>query len=391
MESKFDRQILRENTRSVKWDLVKTLYGSNDVLPMWVADMDFLVPEEIKKALIKRAAHGVFGYTFTDPALNKLVTNWLEERFQWKVSAASIMYSPGVIPTLNMAIQAFTKMEDKILIQTPVYPPFHDSITNNNRQVVENPLILKGAKYEIDFEDMENKLKDGVKAFVLCNPHNPVGRVWTLEELTKMAELCKKYDVLIISDEIHADIVYAGHRHVPIASIDPELKNRTITCLSPTKTFNLAGLQVSYAVVENEEMRSQLEKTFHKNGLHMINTMGITALEVAYQHGHKWVDELVQYLETNVELVEYSFANTNVRVIKPEGTYLIWLDFRALGLEHEELKDWLVKSAKVALNDGITYGKAGEGFMRLNIAAPNSVVTQAVHRIKQALRDVAND
>ena len=387
MESKFDQHILRENTRSVKWDLVKTLYGADDILPMWVADMDFLVPEEVRKALIKRAAHGVFGYTFTDPALNKLVTSWLDERFQWKVSPASILYSPGVIPTLNMAIQAFTNIGDKILIQTPVYPPFHDSIRNNGREVVENPLILNGSKYEIDFDDMEAKIKEGVKAFVLCNPHNPVGRVWTKEELTKMAELCDQYDVFIISDEIHADIVYSGHHHIPIASLNTKLKNRTITCLSPTKTFNLAGLQVSYAVVEDEGIRKQLEKTFHKNGMHMINTMGITALEAAYQHGHAWLDDLVTYLETNVELVEYSFQNTEIRVIKPEGTYLVWLDFRSLGFTHDELKDWLVKSAKVALNDGITYGKEGEGFMRLNVAAPSSLVTQAVHRIKKALKN----
>lgn len=388
MDSHFDRQMMRENTRSVKWDLRKAIFGSEDILPMWVADMDFLVPDQVKKALIKRAGHGIYGYTFTDPSLNKLVTKWLMERFQWKVGASSIIYSPGVIPTLNMAIQAFTEIGDPIMIQTPVYPPFHDSIKNNQREIVENPLILNNNKYEIDFHDMEEKIKNGVKAFILCNPHNPVGRVWTIEELTKMAELCQKYNVLIFSDEIHADIIYSGHQHIPIASINDEIANRTITCLSPTKTFNLAGLQVSYAVVKKEEMRKQLEKAFHKNGIHMINTMGITALEAAYTHGHQWLQELVEYLETNVELLEYSFDNTEIQVIKPEGTYLVWLDFRALGMEHEDLKNWLITKAKVGLNDGLTYGEEGEGFMRINIGAPRSQVTQAIHRIKHAIKEL---
>src|SRR5699024_2759549 len=290
----FNDIIDRRNTRAAKWDLVKSLYGSEEVLPMWVADMDFKVPEAVSTALVERAHHGIFGYTLTDTKFSDSVVNWLSKRHDWKVPKSNILYSPGVITTLYMAIQTFTKRKDKVLIQTPVYPPFYDIVKKHDRTLVKNKLILEDGKYQIDFEDFEKKLKDGVKAFILCNPHNPVGRVWKKDELEKIVALCKKYEVLILSDEIHADIILPPHKHHPIATIDHEMADNIINCLSRTKTFNLAGLQVSYAIVSNKEKRESLEKTFHKQGIHNINTMGITALEAAYNDGTEWLDGLIE-------------------------------------------------------------------------------------------------
>ncbi|WP_058306858.1 MalY/PatB family protein [Gracilibacillus massiliensis] len=386
MNFSFDKQIERRNTRAVKWDLVKSLYGDEDVLPMWVADMDFEAPPAVTQALTERAKHGVFGYTFTDTVLQDTITEWLAYKHNWEVNRASILYSPGVIATLYMAIQTFTEVGDKVLIQTPVYPPFYDIVKNHDRQLEKNQLILDGDTYRIDFEDFENKLKQGVKAFILCNPHNPVGRVWTKDELAKMVALCKQYDVLILSDEIHADLVFSPNKHLPVAKIDPEMADNIITCMSPTKTFNLAGLQVSYAIVSNKQKREALEKTFHKQGMHILNTMGITALEAAYQDGRDWLDGLMEQLKENLNYLTNAFSNRNeVKVFQPEGTYLVWLDFRALNLSQADLKNFLQKEAKVGLNDGASFGEEGNGFMRMNIACPLESVKEGTKRIIKAL------
>ncbi len=392
MTFSFDKQIERRNTRAVKWDLVKALYGSEDVLPMWVADMDFEVPPAVKDALTERAKHGVFGYTFTDNALQDTITDWLEYKHDWKVKSTSIQYSPGVIATLYMAIQTFTDIGDKVLIQTPVYPPFYDIVKGHDRELVTNQLIVQENKYEIDFDDFESKLQQGVKAFILCNPHNPVGRVWTKAELEKIVALCKKYHVMIFADEIHADLVYQPHKHIPIAKIDEDMAGQIITCMSPTKTFNLAGLQVSYWIVPDKEKRDALEKTFHKQGMHILNTMGITALDAAYNNGREWLDQLLDQLHTNIDYVDNALANhPKVNVFHPEGTYLIWLDFRKLGLSQDELKEFLQKEAKVGLNDGASFGEEGIGFMRMNIACPLDIVKEGTTRIINALENVKKE
>ncbi|WP_208586399.1 MalY/PatB family protein [Gracilibacillus suaedae] len=386
MTFSFDKKIERRNTRAVKWDLVKSLYGSEDVLPMWVADMDFEVPPAVKDALTERAQHGVFGYTYTDNALQNTITDWLEYKHDWKVKSASILYSPGVIATLYMAIQTFTNKGDKVLIQTPVYPPFYDIVKNHDRELVTNPLMVQEDRYEIDFEDFETKLQQGVTVFILCNPHNPVGRVWTQAELEKIVALCKKYDVMIFADEIHADLVYQPNKHIPIANIDQEMEEQIITCMSPTKTFNLAGLQVSYAIVADKQKRDALEKTFHKQGMHILNTMGITALDAAYNNGREWLEQLLEQLQTNIDYVANTFANhPKVNVFRPEGTYLIWLDFSKLELSQDELKEFLQKEAQVGLNDGASFGEEGTGFMRMNIACPLDIVKEGTTRIKNAL------
>ncbi|WP_163579403.1 MalY/PatB family protein [Gracilibacillus saliphilus] len=386
MTFSFDKKIERRNTRAVKWDLVKSLYGSEDVLPMWVADMDFEVPPAVKNALTERAQHGVFGYTYTDNALQNTITDWLEYKHDWKVKSASILYSPGVIATLYMAIQTFTDKGDKVLIQTPVYPPFYDIVKNHDRELVTNSLVVQENRYEIDFVDFEAKLKQGVKVFILCNPHNPVGRVWTQAELEKIVALCKKYNVMIFADEIHADLVYHPNKHVPIAKIDEDMEEQIITCMSPTKTFNLAGLQVSYAIIANKQKRDALEKTFHKQGMHILNTMGITALDAAYNNGREWLEQLLEQLQTNIDYVANTFADhPKVKVFRPEGTYLIWLDFSKLELSQDELKEFLQTRAQVGLNDGASFGEEGTGFMRMNIACPLDIVKEGTTRIKNAL------
>ncbi|MDX8044779.1 MalY/PatB family protein [Gracilibacillus sp. S3-1-1] len=386
MTFSFDKQIERRNTRAVKWDLVQSLYGSKDVLPMWVADMDFEVPPAVKDALVERVQHGVFGYTFADPALQNAITGWLDYKHDWQVKSASILYSPGVITTLYMAIQTFTHQGDKVLIQTPVYPPFYDIVKRHDRQLVTSQLKVHEGKYEMDFDDFEAKLQQGVKAFILCNPHNPVGRVWKQEELEQIVALCKKYNVLILADEIHADLVYKPNKHIPIAKIDEEMTDQIITCMSPTKTFNLAGLQASYVIVTDKEKREALEQSFNKQGVHMLNTMGITAIEAAYNNGREWLDGLLAQLEENIDYVVHAFQdNDKVEITRPEGTYLVWMDFRKLGLSQDELKEFLQKDAKIGLNDGATFGEEGIGFMRMNVACPLSTVKEGTERILAAL------
>jgi cysteine-S-conjugate beta-lyase len=388
MSSLFEAEINRQNTKSAKWDLVKHLYGSDDVLPMWVADMDLKVPEVVTKALQDRVDHGIFGYTLIDTPVKESVSNWVNTMHHWKINKSWLQFSPGVITTLHMAVQTFTNEQDNILIQTPVYPPFYQIIETHNRKVVKNPLLFVNGKYEIDFDDMEQKMQQGIKAFILCNPHNPVGRVWSKEELIKIIELCKEYHVLILSDEIHADLVYPSYQHIPIASLDDEIRDKTITCMSPTKTFNLAGLQASYAVVPNKEMREQLDQMFQKQGIHGINTMGIAALEAAYTDGAEWLASLKDHLLKNATMIKDMLKDCEeITMIEPEGTYLIWLDFRKLGFTQEELKELLQKEAKVGLNDGVSFGIEGTGFMRVNIATTSERVKEGMSRIIHAVKN----
>ncbi|KGX83217.1 MalY/PatB family protein [Pontibacillus marinus] len=384
--SKFQKVTNRLSTRSVKWDWRKKLFNSEEVLPMWVADMDFEVPEAVKNALIKRAEHGIFGYTLTDQKVNETIQNWLKSKHDWEIEKDWLTYSPGVVPTLHTIIEALTSEEDKVLIQTPVYPPFFQVVNKHNRTLVKNPLQIENGRYEIDFKDLEEKLASGVKAFILCNPHNPVGRVWQKDELQKMADLCMKHDVLIISDEIHSDLVYPGYKHIPIASLSKDIEANTITCMAPSKTFNLAGLQASYVITPDKKMREAVNEQFGLQGLNMLNTMGITAMEAAYEHGGQWLEELIQVIKSNKDrLMERLHSETEtIKVIEPEGTYLVWLDCREMGLSHSDLKQWFVEGAKVGLNDGASFGEDGEGFMRINIACPPETLEEGINRIVNA-------
>ncbi|MGP4108955.1 MalY/PatB family protein [Virgibacillus sp. L01] len=383
----FEKVHDRKNTRSVKWDMLKPVFQTEDVLPMWVADMDFQAPQAVNDALKDRADHGIYGYTIIDDDVKDSIINWVTKRHDWEINSDWLSFSPGVVTSLHMAIQAFTEPNDKVLIQTPVYTPFYSVIETHNREVVKNPLLQKDNYYHIDFDDFENKLKQGVKAFVLCSPHNPVGRVWTREELQEMARLCLKYDVLILSDEIHGDLTYPNEKHIPIASLSDDIAEQTITCMSPSKTFNLAGLQASYVITTDKEKRDALNKQLNSQGHHMLNTMGNTAMEAAYLHGEEWLDELRNVLKEHQEYVTKMFQeNTNVlEVIRSEGTYLLWIDCSAMEMDSKQLKKFMIENAKVGLNTGTDYGEEGKTFMRMNIACPRETLEEGVKRIINAV------
>ncbi|WP_164216531.1 MalY/PatB family protein [Virgibacillus sp. YIM 98842] len=373
----------RKNTRSVKWDMLEPVFQTSDILPMWVADMDFKAPEAVNNALIKRAEHGIYGYTIIDDDVESAIINWLKHRHQWEIDQKWLTFSPGVVTSLHMAIQAFTEPNDKVLVQTPVYGPFYKVTESHERELVKNKLIYKDGYYSIDFQDFEKKLKSGVKAFILCSPHNPVGRVWKKEELEEMARLCLKYDVLIISDEIHADLVLPGNKHIPIASLSEEIAENTITMMAPSKTFNLAGLQASFIVTKNKDLRLKLNEHLGKQGFHMLNTMGNAAIEAAYKHGGDWLDELLSVINDNKNYVIDTFAKNTpeLKVVNPEGTYLLWIDCSGLNMDNKELKKFMIEKAKVGLNAGIEYGEEGDQFMRMNLGCPKAMVEEGVKRI----------
>jgi cystathionine beta-lyase len=380
----------RRGTYSVKWDWYewnKNLFLDKDVLPMWVADMDFEAPEKVIKVLKERIEHGAYGYTFRPRKLKENIVSWLEYKHNWKVDKNWILSTHGVIPALNFSIQLYTNPGDKILIQTPVYPTFMSSVKNNNRELVINELVLKDNRYEIDFDDFEEKLKES-KMFILCSPHNPIGRVWSKEELERIGKLCLKHDVLIISDEIHADLTFENVNHTPIASISDDIAQNTITLMAPSKTFNIAGLHYSYTIIKNTELRKIFKKWIIQSGLYGHNLTSIIAANAAYKYGKNWLNKTMEYIEENYYYVKEYFEKNipEVKVIKSEGTFLVWLDFRQLNLSQNELRELLEKKAKVGLNSGDTFGPGGKGFMRMNIATSRENIEETCKRIKNALR-----
>lgn len=390
MSSGFDEIIHRRDTNSLKWDHCMERFGKEDILPMWVADMDFKSPAEVTEAIILRAEHGVFGYTGISERLNNALTGWMKRRNGWTVDRQWIVHSPGVVTSINISILAFTDVGDRILIQTPVYYPFYSSISDNERQLVVNPLKNNDGHYEIDFDDLEKKLESGVKMMILCSPHNPIGRVWSAVELDRVAKLCLKYNVLLVSDEIHSDLVYGGHRHIPAASLSGEISDNSVTLTSPTKTFNLAGLCESTAIIPNAELRRKFAKTLNKTGAGMLNIFALAAAEAAYSSCESWLEELMSYLHDNLEtLVEYFDKNIpGIKVTKPEATYLAWLDCRSLPVPAEKLKEFFTFKAGVGLNDGITFGKEGLGFQRINFACPRTLLLEGLERIKSAVEQL---
>ena len=382
----FEQQINRLNTDSVKWNALKAVYDAEDILPMWIADMDFASPPEIQEALRKRVDHGLFGYGIASDDMKTAVKDWMKNRFSWEILEEWLLPSSGVVSAIAFSIQALTEEGDKVLIQPPVYSPFYSMISSNNRELVKNSLVLKNGKYEIDFIDFEEKLKTGVKLFILCSPHNPVGRVWSNEELEKIGELCERYGVYIVSDEIHADLIYEPNKHHSIASINSELQDRTITCIAPSKTFNIPGLQASIMIIPNEEIRKKIQNVQEKIAFHGLNIFGNTAIEAAYKFGEGWLEELLVYLKENikytVKFIEAELPELNV--IQPEGTYLVWIDCRGLGLSENELNDQLIQKGKLALVAGSNYGEEGTGFIRMNIACPRKMLDDALQRLKVA-------
>ena len=382
----FGSVISRKNTNCFKWDLAGKIFKSEEVLPMWVADMDFASAPEIAAAIQARASHPIYGYAARPDSFNGSLIAWAEKRHGFEIKNDWICFSPGIVPALAIAVSAYTAPGDKVMIQTPVYPPFFSVVRDQNRELVENSLVLKNGRYSIDFDDFEKKAASGVKMFMLCNPHNPVGRVLTREELLKIGEICLKYNIVIISDEIHSDILYTGHKHICMASLSQEISNKTVTLMSPSKTFNITGLAISSAITANEKLRSPFKRITENLHIDQTNVFGVTSFEAAYTHGEPWLHELLAYLEGNIEYMS-GFLSKNlpdVGFIKPEGTFLAWLDFKKFGLTQKELCDRITFKGGLALNDGTTFGTDGRGFMRLNFGCPRSTLEEGLNRLVKA-------
>ncbi|HFL2404187.1 TPA: MalY/PatB family protein [Clostridioides difficile] len=387
MNYNFNEIVDRSNNFSSKWSEMEKKYGTNDLLPMWVADMDFKAAPCIIDSLKNRLEQEIYGYTTRPDSYNESIVNWLDRRHNWKIKSEWLIYSPGVIPAISLLINELTKANDKIMIQEPVYSPFNSVVKNNNRELIISPLQkLENGNYIMDYEDIENKIKD-VKLFILCNPHNPVGRVWTKDELKKLGDICLKHNVKIISDEIHSDIILKKHKHIPMASISKEFEKNTITCMAPTKTFNIAGLQSSYVVLPDEKYYKLLDDAFTRIDIKRNNCFSLVATEASYNNGESWLESFLEYLESNIDFA-IKYINENMpklKVRKPEGTYLLWVDFSALGLSDEELESILVQKGKVALNQGNSFGIGGSGYQRINLACPRSMLEEALIRIKNAI------
>ena len=389
MKYDFDEIIPRRHTNSYKWD------GATDsnVLPLWVADMDFRTAPAITEALKQRVEHGIFGYTRVPDEYYEAVTAWFKRRHGWDIRREWMIYTSGVVPAISAIIKALTGPGDKVLVQTPVYNCFFSSIRNNGCEVASSPLVYEDRTYRMDLEDLERKASDeNTKVMLLCNPHNPAGRVWTREELTAVGEICIRHGVTVVSDEIHCELVYSGHRHIPFASISDDFLRHSVTCVSPSKAFNIAGLQIANIIAPDETMRRRIDKAININEVCDVNPFGVIATMAAYNEGEEWLGQLLDYLWQNyLFLVEFCRTQLpDFPVARLEGTYLAWMDCRALGIGSEELEQLLVGEAKLWLNAGTMYGAEGEGFMRWNLACPRSVLEQALARFKAFVENHKN-
>lgn len=387
----FDEIIDRKNTNSLKYDFAKERNMPEDVLPLWVADMDFRCPQEVLDALTKASSHGIFGYSDAKEEYFEAVHNWYKHYFGWSIQKEWLVKTPGIVFAIATSIKAYTKENDAILIQKPVYYPFSMCIENNNRKIINSPLVYKDNKYSIDFEDFENKIiTNNVKLFILCNPHNPVGRVWTKDELIKIGTICLNHNVKIISDEIHADFVYPGYKHINIANLKPEFSDITVTCTAPSKTFNIAGLQISNIIIKNQKLRDLYTKEMLKCGYSQVNALGIIAAQAAFKYGREWLNDLKNYLIENINFTR-DFLNKNlpqITLVEPESTFLLWLDFTKLNLTDKEIDDLIINKAKLWLDTGTMFGEEGSGFQRINIACPRSVLQQALESLKSAISSI---
>ncbi len=426
MENKFDKIIDRRNTNSLKWDSCKRFFGSDDLLPMWVADSDWAAPQVVIEAIKARVGHGVFGYSEPGEGLNTVVVKWIKRRYGWNIKAEWLVYISGVVPAINVALKVFTGSGGNVVLQPPVYYPFFSAVRNSGANLIENQLRYDQDqyKYKMDFNDLEEKLSNIVitnsekpkhinqdinnnndidnnkfnknnnipsNILILCSPHNPIGRVWSKNELSRLADICLQYNYTIVSDEIHSDLIYTGNRHIPMASISDEIAQNTITMIAPSKTFNLAGLNAAVTIIPNSEMRRAFIKNmggFVSSG----NIIGYTAMKAAYSQGDNWLESQLKYLEENRDYVlEYINKNIpGIEVIKPEGTYLIWLDCRGLSLSNKGLEEFMVDKARVGLDVGTWFGSGGEGFMRINIACPRKLLEDGLSRIRTAVKFLNN-
>lgn len=397
--SGFDRKINRKQSGSMKWDAAARIFGEADILPMWVADMDFAIAEPITEAVIKRAEHAVYGYPLETESLKQAVVERISAKFNWQIEKEWLVFSTGIVHALHMIIMAFSKPGDGVILQPPVYYPFFSAITNNGCTVIENPLLNKDGAYRMDIPGLRDAFQPDrsglyprprrARLMLLCSPHNPVGRVWRRDELEEAAGIVSENNGLIVSDEIHAELLFPGNTHIPTATLGEQIARNCITCFSPSKTFNLAGLKASVLIIPNPRIRAIFQERT-AGFLSTPGTLGLTAMEAAFRHGDAWLRELLNYLSGNLRFLQDYCATRipRIKVIPPEGTYLVWLDFRQLGLSDPELRTLMRREARVGLDDGTLFGTGGEGFQRINIACPRATVEEALKRIEKAVNKV---
>lgn len=388
MQANFDEIINRVGTNCVKWDNRKKVFGSEDVLPMWVADMDFATPAPILAAMKKSLDNPtILGYSLPSDSLLEAIIDWQITHHQLHLAKDEILFSPGVVPSLALVVSALTEVGDAVLIHDPVYGPFSTMVTSNHRKLIRSPLTIVDKQFKMDFGDIEKKIIDEkVKLFILCNPHNPGGRVWLPDELNRLAKLCQKHNVLLISDEIHGDLVFAPHEFTSLTTLDSSYKDFVVTLTAATKTFNMAGIKNSMIFVQNPTLRERISKEQQRSEQNGINTLGYIATEAAYVHGEVWLEELLDYLAENLAVVQEFFAKElpQVDFLMPEATYLVWIDFSSLGLSDHELEKRMVHIAHLGLNSGTSFGPKGSQFMRMNIATPRENVREGLRRLKVA-------
>ncbi|MFJ8529546.1 MalY/PatB family protein [Bacillus sp. NPDC094106] len=376
----FQKTVNRRGTHSTKWDT----YKNEELLHAWIADMDFEVPMPIQTALQKRLEHPIFGYTIPSEEIIDTICHWTKSQYNWEIKKEWIVFSAGIVPALSASVQALTNEGESVLVQPPIYPPFFDMVTTNKRHLCESPLLLQGGTYTMDFEHLEAQFQQGVKLMLLCSPHNPVGRVWTKEELSKLGALCETYNVTVVTDEIHADIIFADHTHTPFASLSQQLAARTITCMAPSKTFNIAGLQASIIIIPDKKIRHAFTSVQQRQGLHGLNTLAYTAMQSAYTECNEWLTEIRLYIAENARFACEFIAKhiPALSVIQPEGTFLLWVDCTHLNLSQKERTKLLEEKGKIIVEPGEKYGAGGEQHIRINIGCPRSVLEEILNRLR---------
>lgn len=382
----FDKDIDREHSHSLKFDARKAYFGRADVLPMWVADMDFAAPQAVTDALIARAEHPIYGYTLFPDSMYAALIDWCQRRYDWTVQQQQVLMCPGVVPSIHAAIEALTEPGDKVVVQPPVYFPFFSAVTQTRRELVLNPLKREGLSYQMDLEHLESCAKAGAKMLVLCSPHNPVGRVWTEQELRDLLSITEKYQMIVLSDEIHADLIFPGQTHIPLAKLVQEDKN-VVTAIAPSKTFNIPGMGLSALVVGDKQKRKAINTVFDSWHVSAANPFSITAFEAAYRGGEAWLDALMPYLaDSRAWVDEFMQQTPGIRLTPSQGTYLLWFDCRQLAMDNQTLRQFFIEQAGVGMNPGFVFGDEGGGFMRMNIGTPRYRVQQAMQQIAEALR-----
>jgi cystathionine beta-lyase len=391
MKYNFDEIIDRKNTSCIKWDYATEFLGEGDLLPMWVADMDYKTPDFIINAIKERANHEIYGYSMRPPGYYQSIVDWVKNRHGWEIKKDWIVFSPGVVPAVNLAVLAFTQPGDEIIVQPPVYFPFFTAVTDHHRKLVYNQLQLVNGHYSMNFDDLNGIITSQTKMIIISNPHNPVGRAWTELELKELAKICIKNKILILSDEIHSDLVFKPNMHCVMTKLSDEIANHTLTMMAPSKTFNLAGMSTSSVIISNPDLRKTFKEMLDKFHLGLGNIFGATASEAAYTFGNDWLDQMLDYVKSNIVFVD-DFLKSNlpqVKMIYPEATYMVWLDFRELKLTRKGLNDLILRKAKIGLNDGEVFGPGGEGFHRMNLACPKRYVEIAMEQLKDAINQLS--